>query len=291
VSQTRFLDKTLFALARLADQSLLSEAFAGRKGFLQSLDVRVKLLTFLAILVLISVSRRLETICLLYAAGLLLAFLSNVPLGFFLRRVWLFVPLFSAAIVLPSVLNIITPGQPVFIIASLGREHGWWRYTIPSEIAVTREGITAASFVIARVASSVSFAVLFTLTTKWSRVFPALRALAVPPVFVVTLSMTYRYLFVFIRMIEDMYLARKSRTIVPLTPGADRNWTASRIGITFRKSADMGHDIYRAMISRGFQGEFPGINRFHARAGDYIWAATVLLAGCILVGFERGIIG
>jgi cobalt/nickel transport system permease protein len=140
------------------------------------------------------------------------------------------------------------------------------------------------------VAASVSFAVLFTLTTKWAEVFSALRSLFVPRVFVVTLGMTYRYLFVFLRLIQDMYRARKSRTIRPLSPAAERSWTASRIGVTFKKSVDMSEDIYKAMLSRGFHGEFPSLRRFHAAAADYIWLVTVLGFGGILILFERGII-
>jgi cobalt/nickel transport system permease protein len=130
--------------------------------------------------------------------------------------------------------------------------------------------------------------VLFTLTTKWNVAFSGLRALFVPRIFVMTLSMTERYIFVFLRLIQDMYRARKSRTIRPLSPAADRNWTASRIGVTFKKSVEMSNDIYHAMLSRGFQGEFRTMNRFHATALDHIWLVTVLCFGGILILLERG---
>jgi len=288
MSQTKFLDKTLLAVANAAEQSLFSEAYALRHGFLQLLDVRIKLVTFLYILVIISFLHRPQTVWLLYGLSLVLAVVSRVSLVFFLKRVWLFVPLFSAAIVLPALLNIVTPGEPVWVLVKFGRAFSWGPYTIPSEIAVTRQGLWGGIVFVSRVAASVSFAVLFTLTTKWAEVFSGLRSLFVPRVFVVTLGMTYRYLFVFLRLIQDMYRARKSRTIRPLSPAAERNWIASRIGATFKKSVDMSEDIYQAMLSRGFHGEFRSTDRFHAAATDTVWLVTVLLFGGILILFERG---
>ena len=108
--RTRFLDKTLLAVSRVAEQSLFSDAYAREQGMLQSLDVRVKLVSFMGILILVSLLHAAPTIWILYVLSLVLAASSRIPLGFFLKRVWLFVPLFSAAIVLPAVLNIITPG-------------------------------------------------------------------------------------------------------------------------------------------------------------------------------------
>jgi cobalt/nickel transport system permease protein len=288
LSRVKFLDKTLLAVANVAERSLFSEIYARRRGFLQMLDVRIKLLTFLYLLVIISFLHLPRTLWLLYGFSLLLAAVSGVSVVFFLKRVWLFVPLFTAAIVLPSLLNIVTPGDPVWVLVKLGRTYSWGPYVVPAEIAVTRQGLWGGIVFVSRVAASVSFAVLFTLTTRWAEVFSGLRSLFVPRAFVATLGMTYRYLFVFLRLIQDMYRARKSRTIRPLSSAVERNWIASRIGVTFKKSVDMSEDIYKAMLSRGFHGEFRSLGRFHAMAADYVWLVTVLLFGGILILFERG---
>jgi cobalt/nickel transport system permease protein len=166
----------------------------------------------------------------------------------------------------------------------------WGPYTIPAEIAITRQGLRSGMVFVSRVAASVSWAILFTLTAKWGEIFAGLRALLVPRVFVATLGMTYRYLFVVLRLVQDMYRARKSRTIRPLSAAAERNWIASRIGITFQKSMQMSDDVYKAMISRGFHGEFPSINRFHATRADYLWLTTVLCCCALLILHERGLL-
>lgn len=289
VSKANFLDKTLLAVSRVAEQFLFSERFAARDGFLQSLDIRIKLMTFLFILVLISFLHTPLMLWVLYALSLLLAAVSRIPLWFFLKRVWLFVPLFSAAIILPAVLNIITPGEPLWTLVTLKHSYTWGPYTIPAEITVTRQGLRGGILFVSRVAASVSFAVLFTLTHRWAEIFAGLRSLHVPRIFVSTLSMTERYLFVLLRMIQDMYRARKSRTIRRLPAAAERNWIASRIGVTFKKSVELSADIYNAMLSRGFRGEYRSLNRFNAKAIDYLWLATVISLSGMLVLLERGL--
>ncbi len=290
MARTTFLDKTLLAISRVVEQSFFSEAFAARRGLLQWLDVRYQIVSFLLILILISLLRRPESLWLLYGTSLALAAFSGIPLLLLVKRVWLFVPLFTAMIVVPALLNIVTPGDTVAVLVKFSRPRTWGPYTIPAEITITKQGIEGGIVFVSRVAASVSFAVLFTLTRRWADIFAGFRALGVPRVLVMTLSMTERYLFVFLRLIQDMYRARKSRTIMALSAAAERSWTASRIGVTFKKSLEMSDDVYKAMLSRGFNGDFRSINRFRSRFLDYFWLAMVIAAGAVLYLFERGTI-
>ena len=289
MSQTVFLDKTLQAIAYVAAQSLFSATYAERKGLLQSLDMRVKLITFFYFSAVISLVSTPAVLLLLCALSLLLAMFSRVTLFFFIKRVLPFV-LFSAVIVLPALLNIITPGENIWVIVRLDQSHSWGPYSIPKEIAVTRQGLWGGIMLVSRVTASVSFTVLFTLTAKWETIFAGLRSLFVPRIFVMTFGMTYRYIFVFLRMIQDMYRGRKSRTIHPLSAAAERSWVASRIGVTFKKSMEMAEDIYKAMLSRGFHGEFRPLIRFRTTMVDYFWLVTVLCFSGILIILERGVI-
>ncbi len=52
----------------------------------------------------------------------------------------------------------------------------------------------------------------------------------------------------------------------------------------------MSDAVYRAMLSRGFHGEFRTINRFHSGPADYLWLAAVVGSGCVLVLAERGMV-
>jgi cobalt/nickel transport system permease protein len=290
MTRTKFLDKTLLAAAQVAERSFFSEEHARMKGLLQSLDVRIKLLTFLFLLVLVSFLHAPLSLWCLSGAAVVLAGASRIPLGIYLVRVWLFVPIVTAAIVLPALLNIVTPGEPLWVIVTLERSYSWGPYFLPQEIAVTRQGLWGSIVFISRVGASLSFAVLLTMTTRWSDIFAGLRALLVPRVFVLTLNMTHRYLFVLLRLIQDMYRARKSRTIQALSSAGERGWVASRIGVIFRKSIEMSNDIYLAMLSRGYRGEIISLERFRTSVNDYVWLVTVLVLGAVLVASERGLL-
>ena len=49
---------------------------------------------------------------------IVLAALSRLPLGFFVKRVWLFVPIFTGAVVLPATFSLTTTGLIVLRVAT-----------------------------------------------------------------------------------------------------------------------------------------------------------------------------
>nr|MBI2904896.1 cobalt ECF transporter T component CbiQ [Chloroflexota bacterium] len=105
------VERTLADLSHTMEQSLFAEELARQKGLLQSLDPRVKVLGILALLLAVSLSRSLAVIAGLYVVALLLAWASSIPMGFFIKRVWLLLPFFTGMIALPAFF--ITPGPPL----------------------------------------------------------------------------------------------------------------------------------------------------------------------------------
>ena len=87
--------------------------------------------------------------------------------------------------------------------------------SLPFGLGLTRQGLMAAAIITIRVAISISLVMLVTLTTPWARLLSALRALGVPRMFVLVIGMAYRYLFVLLGAVQDMYVARKARSIAP----------------------------------------------------------------------------
>jgi cobalt/nickel transport system permease protein len=130
--------------------------------------------------------------------------------------------------------------------------------------------LTASLFVM-RVATSVSLVVLLTLTTRWCNILKALRVFRVPQFFTFILAMTYRYIHLLMRQIEDIHLARKSRTIGREKGSSGRRWTSSQIKFVLKSSLNMGEYVYSAMVSRGFTHELKIIENFNLRLIDYIW--------------------
>lgn len=274
-----FVEKTLVGIAEMMERSIFSEKYASAKGFLQSIDPRVKLITILLLLVTTSFIGKIEIILGIYALTLVFAYLSRVELFFFIERVWIFIPIFSGIIAFPAMFNIVTPGETLVTLLRFNSTIHFWVFQF-TEISITKEGALGALLFISRVATSVSLIVLLTLTTRWADVMKSLRTLRVPQIFVLVLSMTYQYIFLLVRMAQEIHLAKKSRTIkTNITREGikkERNWVASRIGTVLMKSYKMSDEIHSAMVSRGFHGEIKSRESFKIRNIDCIWTGFSL---------------
>jgi cobalt/nickel transport system permease protein len=271
-----FVAKTLAETTRAIEYSVFANQYAEKKGFLQRIDPRVKLLTTLALLIVIGLTHRLEVLAALYAGTLILAVFSRISLGFFVKRVWVFIPLFTGIIALPAVFNIVTPGRPLFTVISFLSPHAFGPFQIPQHITVTLQGVSGAAILVMRVAASVSMAVLLVVTTRWIRLLKALYVLKTPEVIIMILAMTYRYIHLFLRTVEGMFLAKKSREISDLKLKEEHGWIASRLGVLVGKSYRLSNDVHLAMISRGWTGNPTLMDDFTINPIDGLWIAITL---------------
>jgi cobalt/nickel transport system permease protein len=203
------------------------------------------------------------------------------------RRVWFFVPFFAGMIAFPAMFNIITPGEPLWVVAHLGKSRSLGPYHIPSELTVTRQGLLSASLLVGRVAASVSLAALLALTTRWDRLLGALRVVRVPQLFILTLAMTYRYLALLVGTAAEMHEARLSRTVRYLSTADEQRWVAARMGFLFRKSWRMSQEVHAAMLARGFSGEIRTIAVQSVTARDIAFLAAMLAVCGGVLAVER----
>lgn len=259
----KFTDRSVRAIANLTKEIIFSQEYAGAEGLLQRLDPAVKAVTIVALVVAVSLCRRAEELAALYAATLILALLSRIPAGFFVKRVWFFIPLFSAAIAVPALF--IVPGTPLVHVTQVASHN----------IVITRQGAESALIFVLRVAASVSFVVLLTLTTKWNALLRALATLRVPRMFVFIVAVSYRYLFYMLNFIEELYAGRRSRTLVPAGASGGRRWVAGRIGTTMSRTMRMSEEVYEAMASRGFTGDTKFSGRARPGVPDLLWSLAV----------------
>ncbi len=271
-----FVTKTLAETTRAIEYSVFANQYAEKKGFLQRIDPRVKLLTILALLVVIGLTGRLEVLLGFYAGTLVLAAFSRVSLGFFIKRVWVFIPLFTGVVALPAVFNIVTPGRPLFTVISFLSPHTFGPFHIPQHITVTAQGVSGVAILVMRVAASVSMAVLLVVTTQWIRLLKALHVLKTPEVVIMILAMTYRYIHLFLRTIEGMFLAKKSREISDLKMKEEHGWIAARLGVLVGKSYRLSNDVHLAMTSRGWTGNPALMDDFAINLIDGLWIAIIL---------------
>jgi cobalt/nickel transport system permease protein len=261
-----WLEQTIGGLTGNIEQAVFTEQLARSAGWLQRRDPRAKVVgSFVAILAA-SLTTSILGLLALYAATLAAARASRVPFGFFVKRVWLGIPFFAGIVVVPAIFFV--EGPRVFDLA-LG----------PVHVAPSWNGIEGAVPFVIRVGVSVSLAVLLVVTTPWADVLKSLRALKVPQVFVLVLSMTYRYIFLFLHTANGMLLARKSRVVGRTTGGEQRRWISGTMGNLMSRAFKMSNDVYSAMLARGFGGEIRSYSDYRMTAPDWISLAAVGVLG------------
>jgi cobalt/nickel transport system permease protein len=268
-SKTNFIDKTIAGASGVMRQALFTEDIAAKPGLLQRIDGRVKVVTILALVLTTSLVRNIPVLIGLYVVALLLAAASRISVSFFVKRVWLFIPIFTGIVVLPATFSFITPGH---IVVPMGH---WFGH----RVGLTNQGLRSAGLIVIRVATSISFVVLLTLTTTWTRLLAALRAMRLPRMFILVIGMAYRYVFHLLGSVTDMYEARKARTVQAETSvKSGRAFVSATAGTVFGKSHAMSEEVYQAMVSRGYTGHARTLSTFRVRAIDVAW-----IIGCALV--------
>lgn len=253
----RFLEKTLRGASSVLKDSVAGDRIAREDGFLQRFDPRAKLAGTVILIVSAVVAVDIRTIAAVWLLALALAARSRVGVLRFLARTVPFVPLFTLVVALPAALSFVTPGETVASFA-LG----------PVTLSLTRQGLASAGTLALRALAAVSLASLMTLTTPKTALLASLRALGVPAIFVMTAGMTLRYVYLLLECAERAFLAVKSR-VGAVKKGADGRRTVGwGAGGLWLSSYRLQGEIYDAMVSRGFSGEYLPLDRFRLRARD-----------------------
>ncbi|MFH0940962.1 MAG: cobalt ECF transporter T component CbiQ [Candidatus Omnitrophota bacterium] len=263
---SNFIERSLTGVLSFIKESIFAEEYALKKGFLQSLDPRVKAVTFLLFIVQVIFINNILFLSCFYALCLFLACISGINIGFFLKRTWIFIPLFSLFIAIPALFSIFTPGETLAVLRIFG-----------AELVITSQGLSGAVLFVTRVVTCVSFAVLLSLTTKHFELLRVLRVFRIPQIFVMTLGMCYRYIYLFVEILENTYLAIKSRVGTKLHYKRGQHIVSWNIAYLWQRSFQLNEDVYKAMLSRGYKGEPVVLNDFKARIIDGLWLFIVVL--------------
>lgn len=265
-----FVEATTVGFTRAVTRAMLSEETARRRGLLQSLDARVRLIGLFAMVLSVTLSRKISVVAALFAAALLLAILSRVNLVMLAKRVWLIVLGFTGVIAIPALF--VTPGRAILSSGNL---------------AITEPGLRTALLLILRVETAVTFTTLLILCTPWTHVLKALRTLRLPKEAIIMLAMTYRYIFLLVDTAGQMFESRRSRTVGVLNGQEQRQAAARTAGVLLSKSVALSNEVYLAMESRGFRGEVQIFSDFHMTMWDYIGLLLFLAAAGVSIWMGR----
>ena len=266
LTKNKFIERSLVGAVSFLKEAVFADEYAQKRAFLQLIDPRAKLVTFAVFLITALFVKKIELLAVLYLVCLLLAVSSKIRLGYFLNRTWIFIPIFSLFIAVPALFNIFSPGEAIFNFSIL-----------ELKFSITRQGVHGASLFVSRVLVSVSYAVLLSLTTAHTALLKVLRIFKIPQLFVMTLGMCYRYIYLFLEIIENTYLALKSRVGGALHYAKGQRIVAWNIAFLWQRSYSFSSQIYQAMLSRGYSGEPKSLGDFRFTFKDVAFLVSVLV--------------
>jgi cobalt/nickel transport system permease protein len=213
-------------------------------------DARVKLVLALAFILTTTLTPvgAWPLYLLLLVIVLSLEVLSDVGVGYILKRALLALPFILAA--LPLIFTI--PGISLFSFTL-----GVW------EFSASIQGVERFTSIAMKSWISIQMAILLTTTTPFPDILAAMRAMRIPRMLVAIFGLMWRYLFVFADEALRLLRARTARSGVSddsgLRIGGSIAWRAQTAGglagNLFVRSLERSERIYVAMLARGYDGE------------------------------------
>ncbi len=246
------------------------ERYAHLISPIHALDPRVKLITFIFLVILIVLTphlywfRFLAYFCLIFT----LIFFSRLPLTFIIKR--------SLAI-LPFILII-----GLFIPLSKGKISGSYNLGF---LSINPKGLVIFLNILIKSWLSILVIILLSASTKFSLLLKGLEHLKIPAVFISLLSFIYRFASVIKDEILRMKRAKDSRNF-----GDSRSYQlkmiGQMIGSFFIRSYERSERIYQAMIARGFDETIKTIDPLSLKWSDLAFS-TIFLASIIAIQLWR----
>jgi cobalt/nickel transport system permease protein len=243
------------------------DKYSTLNSVIHRLDPRIKILLSFSFLILITASFNLKLFGLYLVIAAVLIAVSKVPLEFFLKKLLLVTPL---AVILSF-----------FIFLS---------YLIEHNIEFTTEALSrfypvhyTLALLVSKIYISILVITLLVSCTRFNDLLWALRKFKLPLVVTTLSKLVYTYIFVFVDELHRTMRAYKSRTPVRRISRV-KVYGSIAAGILLR-SMDRSDYIYKAMVSRGFTGEFPEGNsnrlKFIDLTAVILFLVTAVTAGVL----------
>jgi len=209
--------------------------------------------------------------------------ISKVSLASVYRSATFITFTFGFLVFIPAALNLFTQGDIVFTLINFNKERGWFIYHIPAQIGFTQQGLALVAHLCLKLFNSVSLTLLLINTTSFEQIVKALRMLRVPEIFVLTLTMSYKFIFIFSQTLLDSYFALKMRWWNRGQQTQASNIIAGRMGYLFRKAWERYELVYQSMMARGYTGNVRLYYAEKLRPNDYLFCACAFIVFVLLL--------
>jgi cobalt/nickel transport system permease protein len=232
-----------------------------------------KAIALFIIVLFITVVQSFAPLVALYAVVLAIYAAAGLPL----RRLfaWYWLPLFFVlSLVILMIWNV--PGNALFTLGAFG--YG---------ATLTDNGVLMLVRLLLKALISVTFSLFFLMTTRYNyfstmiyRIFPS----PIDQVFL----MSYRFIFLTLKMVDAMVKALKSRGSGLISSASKQSRLFAEVfALVFIRSYDRADRVNKAMESRGFSGKYIAATEIpHMRLADYVFVAAAL--GITGVAMLRG---
>jgi cobalt/nickel transport system permease protein len=249
---------------------------------IHTLDARVKFVLSLAFILTTALTPEAAwpVYILLFSLIIAVVILSELGVGFVLKRAVLALPFVLAA--LPVIFTL--EGNPLFTVP-LG----------PWTLTVYRTGLERFISIALKSWISVLAAIVLAASTPFPDLLMAMRAVRVPRLLVAIFGLMWRYLFVLADEVLRMLRARAARSghsdQPDLKPGGKVTWRArvagGMAGSLFLRAFERSDRIYMAMLSRGYDGEVRAAPMPPLGVGSWLalFTALALLALLLILAY------
>jgi len=242
-------------------RSILLTSGLAKRSILNRIDPRVKLICTLAILLTISAATQIRTLLPPTLFLLIMIALSRLPIRYHLKKLLIILP-FMLMLGLLFLLSYHLQNTPISITHFFAHPLG-------------------QTFLLILIKSTLALMLLYLLMqiTVLNDLLWAMRRFRIPRVITTLSNLVYAYIHIFIAETERIIRARNSRSVCkspyPLH-------TLAQISASvFLRSFARADQLYKAMLSRGFVGEYPDI---HTKKLSFWDALATLITLTIVTG-------
>ncbi len=278
-----YIGKGMKYLSEIIMTGFINVGQESEKGLFRNLDPRIKVLFLIFFVIIVSLKRDIFPEVVMASFMLLMVALSHIDIRRFYLKIMGLTFFFGFLISFPAAFNVVTPGEVVLPVAVLSHSYDLWIYHIPREIGLTRQGIDGVIMLCFRVMNSLTISLLVLYTTPFHKIIRAMQIFRVPDAFLLIITLSYKYIFIFAKTMEDMYLARKSRLVGMARNDEARIWVAGRMAFMFRKTMSRYEEVFRAMMSRGFTEEVKISDLGTLKMVDGLSGGFLLLVGTFIL--------
>ncbi len=149
------------------------------------------------------------------------------------------------------------------------------------------EGLRLAALIFTKALTIVLLSFAIFGSSRFDISMLALQHLRVPKVVVQMLLFTYRYTYVFLEEMRRMHTSMRARGFVPATDRRTLKVYGHFIGTLLVRSFERTERVYKAMLSKGYQGELHSLVKFQAIPADYMKASLVVVVAIALLLLDR----